>query len=84
MLSHHERYDGKGYPNGLAGEKIPLMARIIAVSDAYDAMTEQRTYRATFTEEEAVAELKKCSGAQFDPEIVSVFINMVMGIEKTD
>ncbi|MDP3305091.1 MAG: PAS domain S-box protein [Erysipelotrichaceae bacterium] len=84
VLLHHERYDGKGYPNGLAGEEIPLMARIIAVSDAYDAMTEQRTYRTPFSKEEAIAELKKCSGTQFDPRIVNTFINMVMGVEKAD
>lgn len=80
VLSHHERYDGKGYPNGLAGSAIPLMARIVAVSDAYDAMTEQRTYRTPLSKEEAIAELKKCSGTQFDPKVVTAFINMVMEI----
>ncbi len=84
VLSHHERYDGLGYPNGLVGEEIPMMARIIAISDAYDAMTEQRTYRAPLSKEEAIAELKNCSGTQFDPEIVSVFINKVMGVRIID
>ncbi|SHE60907.1 HD domain-containing phosphohydrolase [Alkalibacter saccharofermentans] len=84
VLSHHERYDGKGYPNGLTGTEIPIMARIVAISDAYDAMTELRTYRTPFSKEEAIAELKRCSGTQFDPEIVLVFINVVMGMEKTD
>ena len=81
VLSHHERYDGKGYPNGLVGNDIPIMARIVTVCDAYDAMTEQRTYRAPFSKEEAFEELRKCSGTQFDPEIVNVFINKVMSLE---
>ncbi|MBS3990679.1 MAG: diguanylate cyclase [Erysipelothrix sp.] len=84
VLSHHERYDGKGYPNGLKGEEIPLMARIVAVSDAYDAMTEQRTYSTPFSKEEAITELNRCAGSQFDPEIVLVFINVVLGMENTE
>ncbi len=78
VLSHHERYDGKGYPNGLAGSDIPLMARIVAISDAYDAMTEQRTYRTLLSKEEAIVELKKCSGTQFDPKVVDVFVSQVL------
>jgi diguanylate cyclase (GGDEF)-like protein/putative nucleotidyltransferase with HDIG domain len=73
VLHHHERWDGMGYPEGLAGEEIPLGARIIFVADAYDAMTSDRAYRGRLTPSEAVAELQRCAGTQFDPEIVSVF-----------
>ena len=82
VLYHHERIDGKGYPEGLKGEEIPLVARIIAVADAYEAMTAKRPYHIPKTKEEAMDELVRCSGTQFDPEIVSVFLNKVM--EKTD
>jgi len=78
ILSHHERWDGKGYPNGLIGEKIPLRARIIAVADAFDAMTVGRTYRAARSEEAAAQEIARCSGTQFDPQIVRVFIELVL------
>jgi len=71
---HHEHFDGKGYPNGLKGEEIPLGARIISVVDAFDAMTSKRYYRLTRTVDEAKAELKRCSATQFDPEIVKVFL----------
>jgi diguanylate cyclase (GGDEF)-like protein/putative nucleotidyltransferase with HDIG domain len=73
VLHHHERWDGMGYPDGLAGEEIPLGARIIFVADAYDAMTSDRAYRGRLTPSEAVAELQRCAGTQFDPEIVEVF-----------
>jgi diguanylate cyclase (GGDEF)-like protein/putative nucleotidyltransferase with HDIG domain len=73
VLHHHERWDGVGYPEGLAGEDIPLGARIIFVADAYDAMTSDRAYRGRLTPQEAVRELERCSGTQFDPEIVTVF-----------
>jgi diguanylate cyclase (GGDEF)-like protein len=73
VLHHHERWDGMGYPDGMAGEEIPLGARIIFVADAYDAMTSDRAYRSRLTPREAVAELERCAGTQFDPEIVSVF-----------
>ena len=73
VLHHHERWDGAGYPNGLAGEEIPLGARIVFVADAYDAMTSDRAYRGRLTPQEAVAELKRCAGTQFDPEVVRVF-----------
>jgi diguanylate cyclase (GGDEF)-like protein len=73
VLHHHERWDGSGYPFGLAGEDIPLGARIIFVADAYDAMTSDRTYRRRFSPEDAIAELERCAGAQFDPEVVSAF-----------
>lgn len=74
VLYHHERYDGTGYPAGLAGENIPLYSRIIAVADAYEAMTALRPYQKTKDKGEAVAELLRCAGAQFDPDIVKVFI----------
>ncbi|GEM_PF-1057956 len=70
VLSHHERWDGKGYPRGLSGEDIPLVSRIITVADAYEAMTAIRTYKGAFSHEQAIEELKRCSGTQFDPEIV--------------
>ena len=73
VLHHHERWDGSGYPNGLAGDEIPLGARIIFVADAYDAMTSQRVYRQPLSVHEALAELRRCAGTQFDPEIVRAF-----------
>jgi HD-GYP domain-containing protein (c-di-GMP phosphodiesterase class II) len=78
VLSHHEHYDGSGYPKGLKGKEIPVMARIIAIADAYDAMTNDRTYRNKMSYEEAIIELKQYSGIQFDPEIVSLFISEVI------
>ena len=74
VLHHHERWDGAGYPDGLRGDAIPLGARIIFVADAYDAMTSDRVYRAKRSPEEAIAELERCSGTQFDPEIVIAFV----------
>jgi putative nucleotidyltransferase with HDIG domain len=70
---HHERWDGQGYPDRLAGEDIPLPARIFAVADALDAMTTERPYRAAGSWESAVAELERCSGAQFEPAVVQAF-----------
>lgn len=78
VLSHHERLDGKGYPNGQKGNEITIESRIIAIADAYDAMVENRPYRESLSQEEAIAELVKCSGTQFDPDIVDVFINKVL------
>ena len=71
ILSHHERWDGAGYPDGLAGDEIPLGARIIFVADAYDAMTSDRVYRAKRSPAEALAELRRCAETQFDPAIVA-------------
>jgi len=71
---HHERWDGKGYPDGLAGEAIPLGARIIAVADSYDAMTSDRPYRKALTHEIALAELRRSAGKQFDPVVVAAFV----------
>jgi HD-GYP domain-containing protein (c-di-GMP phosphodiesterase class II) len=73
VYHHHERWDGKGYPDGLAGEKIPLCSRIVAAIDAFDAMTSDRPYRKAMSFSEATAELKRCAGTQFDPTIVEVF-----------
>lgn len=77
VLHHHERWDGAGYPDGLAAEEIPLGARILFVADAYDAMTNDRVYRSKLSDEEALAELERCSGTQFDPEIVAAFAEEV-------
>ena len=71
---HHERWDGKGYPDGLSRESIPLLSRVIAVVDAYDAMTNNRSYRHSMSPADAMAELKRCAGSQFDPFIVSEFL----------
>lgn len=79
VLSHHERWDGKGYQICLQGEEILLQARIIAIADAYDAMTSGRTYRKALSEDEAIKEIVKCSGKQFDPEIAKIFIEQVLG-----
>ena len=82
VLNHHEKWDGSGYPNGLKEEAIPLEARIIAVADAYDAMTSERSYRVALSKEKAIEELRKGSGTHFDPEIVTVFIDQVLTIRK--
>jgi diguanylate cyclase (GGDEF)-like protein len=74
VLHHHERWDGGGYPEGLAGESIPLGARIIFVADAFDAMTSTRLYGDSLSYEEAVAEIERCSGSQFDPDVVNAFL----------
>ncbi|MDO9026623.1 MAG: HD domain-containing protein [bacterium] len=76
---HHERYDGSGYPSGIKGQDISLFARIIAVADAYDAMTTQRTYRPTFNSQQALAELRGNSGNQFDPMAVELFMQSFSG-----
>jgi putative nucleotidyltransferase with HDIG domain len=74
VLHHHERYDGKGYPDGLKGEDIPVGARIVHVTDAYDTMVSARAYRDMLPPELAISELRKNAGAQFDPKIVDIFI----------
>jgi diguanylate cyclase (GGDEF)-like protein/putative nucleotidyltransferase with HDIG domain len=73
VLHHHERWDGSGYPDGLDGENIPLGARIIFVADAFDAMTSERVYRRRLSTADAISELERCAGTQFDPEIVTAF-----------
>ncbi len=80
-LFHHERYDGKGYPTGCAGEDIPLIGRIICVADAYDAMNSNRVYRNKLSREVIIDELKKNSGTQFDPKIVEVFLEVLDEIQ---
>ena len=77
VLAHHERPDGTGYPNGKAGHEIPLEARILAVADAYEAMTSDRVYRAALSQEEARAELARCSGTQFDERVVEAFLRVL-------
>jgi diguanylate cyclase (GGDEF)-like protein/PAS domain S-box-containing protein len=77
VLSHHEHWNGTGYPLGLCGEEIPLLARILAIADAYDAMTEDRIYRKALTKEAAIEEIRKNTGSQFDPSIAEIFIKFV-------
>ncbi|MFW6285080.1 MAG: HD-GYP domain-containing protein, partial [Bacillota bacterium] len=78
VLYHHERYDGMGYPEGLKGEAIPRISRIIAVVDAYEAMTSKRNYRNPLSKGKAVQELRAHAGTQFDPDITQVFIERVL------
>jgi HD-GYP domain-containing protein (c-di-GMP phosphodiesterase class II)/CheY-like chemotaxis protein len=77
ILHHHESYDGTGYPSGLAGDEIPLGSRVISVADTYDAMTSDRPYRKGFTHDDAIAELKRVSGTQLDPDAVAAFLAVV-------
>jgi HD-GYP domain-containing protein (c-di-GMP phosphodiesterase class II) len=77
VRSHHERYDGRGYPDRLRGERIPLHARILAVADAYDAMTGQRSYRFPLTPDRALVELERGRGSQFDPDAVDALAAVV-------
>jgi HD-GYP domain-containing protein (c-di-GMP phosphodiesterase class II) len=77
ISAHQEKYDGTGYPKGLCGKEIPLGARILGIADAYQAMIEHRYYREARTHEEAVAELQKVKGTQFDPDVLDVFLNVV-------
>ena len=77
ILCHHERPDGRGYPRGLVGDQIPLEARIVAVIDAYTAMTSDRPYRAARTHEEACGELRRCAGSQFDGTVVRAFLSVI-------
>lgn len=74
---HHERYDGKGYPDGLAGEDIPLIARILCLADCFDAMTSNRVYRVRLTDEQVRDEIEKCAGTQFDPKLAKVFCELL-------
>lgn len=77
VKSHHEYYDGSGYPEGLTKGDIPLIARIIAVADAFDAMTSERPYRKAMTKQAAIDELKRASNSQFDPAIVKIFLKLL-------
>lgn len=79
---HHERLDGSGYPDGLQGDEIPLLARLVSVADAFDAMTEERLYKRPKTVEEALQELSRCAGTQFDPVVVKAMTAAVQSPEK--
>ena len=81
VRASHERFDGTGYPDRLAGQQIPLAARIIAVCDAYDAMVNRRSYRATMSAREALDEIRRCSGTQFDPEVTAAFSSLDMHLQ---
>lgn len=76
VLHHHERWDGRGYPDRLAGDAIPVEARVLAVADAYDAMTSDRPYRRALPEAQALDEVDRCAGTQFDPEIARTFLTV--------
>lgn len=77
ILAHHERWDGMGYPKGLIGEQIPLVARIIAIADSFDAMTSERPYRKAMTVAEAITEIRECAGTQFDPNLAARFADLM-------
>ncbi|MEI6577925.1 MAG: PAS domain S-box protein [Eubacteriales bacterium] len=78
VLEHHEKLDGSGYPRGLRGQAISMQARIITLSDAYDAMTSERPYKKCLSKQQAIDEIKKCSGSQFDPDISKIFVQIVL------
>jgi len=77
ILYHHERWDGTGYPDGLKGEKIPLLSRIISIVDAYDVMQSRRPYKGSISKADALKEIKSCAGTQFDPQLVEIFLKIV-------
>ncbi|TYO96602.1 HD-GYP domain-containing protein [Desulfallas thermosapovorans] len=76
-LCHQEKYDGTGYPRGIKGEEIPLVARIIAIADTFDAITTDRPYRKGATFKDALAEIQRCAGTHFDPRVVPFFIKAI-------
>ncbi len=84
ILSHHERWDGAGYPNGLRGEQIPIPSRILAVVDAYDVMVTGRSYQPARSHAEAAAELRRCAGTQFDPNVVDVYLGLLAEAEHVE
>jgi len=79
-LTHHEKWDGSGYPNGLAGDAIPLAGRIAALADVFDALTSERPYKKAWTVEAAVDLIKENSGKQFDPALVETFLEQLTGV----
>jgi HD-GYP domain-containing protein (c-di-GMP phosphodiesterase class II) len=78
ILHHHEKWDGTGYPDGIEGEEIPMLCRILSIVDAYDVMTHERPYKKAFTKDDAIAEIERCSGTQFDPEIAEKFVLFII------
>jgi HD-GYP domain-containing protein (c-di-GMP phosphodiesterase class II) len=76
VLHHHERFDGNGYPHRIAGEAIPLMARLLAVADTFDAMSSTRSYRAAMARGFVLAEIERCAGSQFDPKLAKLFLSI--------
>ncbi len=82
ILSHHEHWDGSGYPQGLAGEEIPQLSRLLSIIDAYDVMTNDQVYRKAVSPAEALAEIERCSGSQFDPRIAGVFVTMMHDLHE--
>jgi HD-GYP domain-containing protein (c-di-GMP phosphodiesterase class II) len=83
VVSHHERFDGSGYPFGLQGEEIPYLARILLVADAYDAMTSHRPYQPALAPDVALAELQRCAGTQFDPQVVQAMFTVAPAARPT-
>ena len=77
--THHERWDGKGYPRGLAGEAIPMVGRVVAVADVFDALIHDRPYKSAWPLEKAIAEIERASGSQFDPRVVAAFLALDHG-----
>ena len=77
VLSHHERYDGKGYPNGIRGNEIPILGRILTVCDSFDAMVSRRAYKEAMSIEYAIGELERGKGTQFDPDVAQAFIELI-------
>lgn len=77
ILCHHEKYDGTGYPNGLKGDDIPLLSRILTIVDSYDVMTHERPYKNSMSTESAIEELRKCSNTQFDPKLIEIFLKVL-------
>ncbi len=82
ILSLHERWDGKGYPQGIKGMEIPLISRIVSIVDAYDAMIEDRPYRKALSREYALLEIEKNAGTQFDPKLAKIFVEKVIGSQS--
>jgi HD-GYP domain-containing protein (c-di-GMP phosphodiesterase class II) len=76
VLHHHEKWNGQGYPHGLAGEAIPLIARVLALADTFDAMCSSRSYRKAIPREQVLAEIRRCAGSQFEPRLAEAFVKL--------